>query len=92
MTNMLAYRSTDPKVLRGVSDPIGKDNDKWIRRMVKEAGVVMAAWGDHGVLHRRAETVTRMVPNISCLRLNKTGQPAHPLYLPLGLTPVPLLG
>lgn len=87
MTNIFAYRVTDPAVMKAVADPVGPDNDRWLAQCAERAGVVIAAWGTHGVHMGRAETVKRLLPSLSYLRLTKDGHPGHPLYLPGNLTP-----
>ena len=32
MLNLFAYRATDPKVMRAAEDPIGPENDYWIKK------------------------------------------------------------
>lgn len=90
MTNIFAYRSTDPSALRRVSDPVGSENDRYLVEVSKAALVVVAAWGAHGTLHDRAKHVVAMLgPRLSALRLTQAGHPCHPLYLPKYLTPTP---
>lgn len=87
MGNLFAYRSTNRHVLKSVKEPVGPENDEWINRLSKDAGIVVAAWGDDGKLFDRAKVVTQMVPNLYCLLHNSSGQPAHPLYSPQRLEP-----
>src|SRR5690242_6108456 len=47
MTNLFAYRATDPRVMKAFPYPVGPENDKWLVRCAREAGVVVAAWGNH---------------------------------------------
>jgi hypothetical protein len=82
MTNLFAYRSTDPAKLQIEQDPIGFENDNWLRNLSKSAGVVVAAWGNGGAYLGRSKEVTSMIKNLKCIKLNKTGEPAHPLYQP----------
>ena len=48
MTNIFAFRATDPKDMKAVHDPVGMDNDMHLLRVSRHAGVVIAAWGAHG--------------------------------------------
>jgi hypothetical protein len=89
MTNLFAYRSTDPVVMLAQDDPIGPDNDRTLTDLGIAAGVVVAAWGVRGVHRGRGEAVRRMLPNIHYLRLTRDGHPGHPLYLPKTLMPHP---
>lgn len=88
MTNLFAYRSTDPRVMKAHPEPIGPDNDKWLVDCAAKAGIVVAAWGTHGAHLGRGEYVRRLIPGLHYLRLTKDGFPAHPLYLPADLKPV----
>lgn len=88
MTNIFAFRATDPDVMKAVNDPIGPENDRWLRKCAEGAGVVVAAWGTHGTHMQRASAVQRLLPMLSYLRLTKDGHPGHPLYLPKTLTPI----
>ena len=48
MANLFAYRATDPSNMFSAQDPIGPQNDVWLERLAKDAGIVVAAWGNHG--------------------------------------------
>jgi hypothetical protein len=89
MTNLFAFRATDPLVMKAAPDPIGQENDHWLRRVAHEAGVIIAAWGKHGAFMSRAEKVLSMLPGVYYLRLNDDGSPEHPLYIPAVTTPTP---
>lgn len=95
MSNLFAFRATDPAVMRAAADPVGPDNDASLIYRAKDAALVVACWGIHGVHHDRAARVRAMlepVTTLTALRLTKGGHPAHPLYLPGHLKPVPLSG
>ena len=81
MVNLFAYRATLPSSLKKVKYPIGKNNDKYIVKLSKKADITVAAWGNNGNLYSRDKEVLSLVPNLKCLKVNKSGQPAHPLYL-----------
>ena len=81
LVNLFAYRTTFPSNLKKVKYPIGKDNDKYIMTQSKKADITVAAWGNNGNLYSRDMKVLSLVPNLMCLKVNKSGQPAHPLYL-----------
>ncbi len=89
MTNIFAFRATDPKVMKAQFDPAGLGNDKTLARLSREAGVVVAAWGTHGTHMNRGEAVRKLAHNLQCLKLTKDGHPGHPLYLPSSLMPQP---
>ena len=81
MVNLFAYRTTLPSNLKKVKYPVGRDNDKYIVKLSKKADITVAAWGNNGNLYRRDKQVLSLVPKLMCLKINKSGQPAHPLYL-----------
>lgn len=89
MTNLFAYRATEPKDMMAVADPVGPGNDAFLQALAPEAGVVVAAWGAHGTFGGRDQEVRRLLPALHCLALTKDGHPGHPLYLPKTLTPAP---
>ena len=88
MTNIFAYRATDPADMLVQDDPVGPENDAYLRRLAAGAGVVVAAWGTHGTHMGRHKAVRAMLPRLHYLRLTKDGHPGHPLYLPAILKPV----
>lgn len=90
MTNIFAWRDTDPEKMKKVADPIGPDNDKWLQEIASQAGIVIAAWGKHGSHLYRGIKVKQMLPNLHHLKLNSDGSPAHPLYLSAKLKPLML--
>ena len=89
--NIFAYRATDPKVLRRKKEPQGVQTDFYLLDMAKQSELVIAAWGNHGDLNNRGRdvcTLMRMAGiELYALRILKTGQPSHPLYLPKNLKP-----
>ena len=86
VTNIYAYRSTDPLQLRKYPQPRGPENNDYILREAKAADVICCAWGNHGTLNRRAREVKTMLRlagvELHVLRLSRRGIPCHPLYLP----------
>ncbi|MEM8500400.1 MAG: DUF1643 domain-containing protein [Pseudomonadota bacterium] len=87
MANLFAYRATDPEEMRVCAKPVGPRNNRWLKLLAGEADLVVAAWGNDGVLRQRSRQVRAMLPTMTCLRMNKSGEPAHPLYLPASLRP-----
>ena len=92
MANLFAIRATDPKVMMASDEPVGPDNDVWLRRLSADAGIVIAAWGAYGSHQGRDLIVLGMLPELHHLGLTKLGRPRHPLYLradskPARLTP-----
>jgi hypothetical protein len=89
MTNLFAFRATNPKELYRNSNVVGAENDEWIKRCAKGACVVVAAWGKDGDHLYRDQDVPYMLAQLEgfpserfkCFGRNKDGSPKHPLYL-----------
>lgn len=88
MVNLFAFRATNPIDMKSEKDPIGPDNDVWIRQLANDAGVIVAAWGNDGPHMGRSKKAKEMIPNLKCLKTNRTGEPAHPLYQPGSALPI----
>lgn len=91
MTNLFAYRATLPSDLRKAKEPIGVDNDKYIKELSKSAAITIVAWSNDGSYLDRDKEVLRLIKNPMCLNINKSGQPSHPLYQKKELQPKPYL-
>lgn len=92
VVNIFAYRSTDPKGLLAVADPVGKENDHYILAAVEDAALVVAAWGVHGALQDRGRIVQDLLADrcaLTSLGVTKDGHPRHPLYLRADALPTP---
>jgi hypothetical protein len=94
VVNVFALRATDPGELRKHPAPVGPANLSHIEDAVMTAGVVICAWGAHPFAREAAaRTLGWMLKvrrsSVMCLRQTKGGHPAHPLYLPADLRPVP---
>jgi len=89
VTNIFAWRATDPQEMKAVRDPVGRGNDRAILRAAREAAIVVCAWGNHGTHLGRAVQVRRNLNEIPlhALHMNGSGEPAHPLYLSGALEP-----
>jgi hypothetical protein len=88
MTNLFAWRSTDPRQMKFAERPIGEDNQHHLLSCAYEAGMVLAAWGAHGKHMHQDLTVGDWLREIGtqlyCLKKNADGSPMHPLYVPYG--------
>lgn len=89
MTNLFAWRDTKPENMKAAAEPIGPDNDAFLGRLASNAGLILAAWGNHGSHLNRAKIVVGAIPRLQCLRRNKDGSPMHPLYVPYETQPIP---
>ena len=85
VTNIFAWRDTDPKKMRAAADPIGPANDAAIRDACDWADTVVAAWGSHGEHLDRGQHVRALLAQITKpiyhLGLTAAGHPKHPLYI-----------
>lgn len=93
VTNIFAWRNTDPRAMRAASDPVGPGNDAAIIERAEWANDVIAAWGTHGAHLDRGSVVADLLQNaqrpLFHLGLSKAGHPKHPLYLPYTQQPQP---
>ena len=89
MVNLFAFRATLPKDLKNSKHPVGRNNNQFIIHAHIEASMTIAAWGNDGDLFNRDQEVLEIISNPMCLKVNKTGQPAHPLYQKKDIKPKP---
>lgn len=92
VTNIFAYRATDPKNMRAQVDPVGgAANDAAIRDAALWADTVVCAWGTHGAHLGRGQQVEMLLREIGRplhhLGLSKAGHPKHPLYIGYAVQP-----
>lgn len=88
MAILFAFRSTYPKEIYLIDDPIGKDNDYYLLECVKQSDLIIACWGNNGTYMDREKIIKELVPNLYCLQKNKNGTPHHPLRLPRDINPI----
>lgn len=86
MVNLFAFRAKEPSDMKAVDDPIGPENDYWLRKL-SCAGLAVAGWGNDGAYRGRSKEVRELIPELYCLKQNKSGEPVHPLYQKASLTP-----
>ena len=91
VTNLFAWRATDPDDMKSARDPVGRGNDAAIIAAAREATLLVCAWGNHGAhLGRSAKVITLLRKagfDLYVLKMNDGGEPAHPLYLHGSLRP-----
>lgn len=80
MANLFAFCAINPSDMKAAKYPIGSENNKWLKNLAKNAGLVVAAWGNHGSYLGRSKQVVKLLPKMYCLKMNNSGEPAHPLY------------
>jgi len=93
VTNIFAWRDTDPRKMRAAKDPVGPENDTAILTGADWADQVIAAWGTHGAHLNRGAAVEALLRGTGCdlfhLGLSKAGHPKHPLYIAYTQKPEP---
>lgn len=99
--NLFAFRATDPMQLKGIDDPIGKENDEYIVKVAAEVmgpaapnpGRIVYAWGTYGAFMGRAEEVRKLLDRYRpiCIGRNKDRSPKHPLYTAAITPPSPFV-
>ena len=93
VVNLFAYCTPSPKVLKAVDNPVGDENDGAILQACQQVPQILLAWGNEGGLQSRdrivLELLTPYQAKLSCLGVNRTGQPRHPLYIPRQTQPRP---
>ena len=91
VANLFALRSSSPRALDHAVDPVGRYNDRWLRRLSSQAALTVAAWGGYGTRLGRDRIVQRLLREPCCLGLTMNGHPRHPLYVRATMKPIPLL-
>jgi hypothetical protein len=86
VTNIFAYRATDPRVMRAQADPVGPENDAAIRdSALNWADRIICAWGTHGAHLGRGPQAAALLratgKPLFTLGLTQDGHPKHPLYI-----------
>ncbi len=93
VTNIFAWRDTDPRKMRAAADPVGPENDRAILDGADWADQVIAAWGTHGAHLDRGPAVEALLrgtgQSLFHLGLSKAGHPKHPLYIAYTQQPEP---
>lgn len=93
MTNLFAFRATNPKVMKEQNDPVGVKNIDHILQCGAEASLVIAAWGIHGEFRNQDSVVKNAFAKAGLklhhLGLSKYNHPKHPLYLRADVKPKP---
>lgn len=93
VTNIFAFRATDPAVMRAETDPTGPGNDAAIVESTGWADRIICAWGSHGTHLDRGRHVEGLLRATGLplwhLGLTKGGQPKHPLYIGYDRQPEP---
>lgn len=95
VVNVFGLRSTDPRGLASVDDPVGPKNDGQILAAAYLGGMVLASWGEpwkkagaavSALAAQRQREIRNLLVDVMglsvfCLGTTKSGAPRHPLYL-----------
>ena len=96
VTNIFAWRDTDPRKMRAAADPVGPANDAAILEGAAWADTIVCAWGSHGEHLLRGPHVETLLRGtgrpLHHLGLTKHGHPKHPLYIGYAHQPEPWPG
>lgn len=91
--NLFAFRATSREVMKIQKDPIGPKNDSTIAEEAAKAGMVICGWGEDGQHLSRSKAILTLLRSAKVpthyLRLNKSGEPRHPLYISYKQQPQP---
>lgn len=82
VTNLFALRARDPKVMLAHSNQTGPENDRWLRQLSSEAGIVVAAWGNRGGHQGRDKAVLKLLGAVYHLGFTKAGKTETPTLSP----------
>jgi hypothetical protein len=91
VVNLFAYRTSNPARLKQMRDPIGPENDHYLKQAIQRSKLTILAWGNRGNLNRRSQQVLSWLTpweNLYCLGVTRSGYPRHPLYLKRETKPI----
>lgn len=91
MTNLVPFVSPHPKeMLEHITERL-EENDAIIKEARAQCPVAVVGWGNDGSRTgtRPEEVLSLLGEPVYCFRVNKSGEPVHPLYLPLSTPLVP---
>lgn len=87
VANLFAYRATKPKdmiiAMNSGIDIVGPENNTYLKNAVAECSgmPIIVGYGNHKFAEKRAREVLGMLESAYCLKKNKNGSPAHPLFI-----------
>ena len=88
--NLFALRSTDPDGLLWHEDPIGPENDAYLKSTAAKSDLVLVAWGSFASRFPNREKAVKamLLGRMHCLGTTKDGKyPLHPVRQKKDLTP-----
>lgn len=95
VVNSGAIRETNSERACRALDPVGPDNEAWVRALIPSCEVHVAGWGPKARHFGGHDTMLRTFADagvrLFALALNQDGSPRHPLYVgyDTALTPFP---
>ncbi len=89
--NLFALRSPKPRLIYECTDPVGPENDCYLRKIPESCERIVCGWGRHGAYLDRASGVCRMLTTSKLYALEVTAgwHPSHPLYISVAAEPKP---
>jgi len=81
VTNLFAFRATNPRDLFNSKNPVGDKNDYWIKKLSKRVNKIVLAYGNHGKFKDRHNEILKIIKTPYCIKKSKNNMPMHPLYL-----------
>jgi hypothetical protein len=54
VANLFAYRTPSPAEMMVSTDPVGPENDRWLRDLAHQPSLIVAMWGNSGTFRNRA--------------------------------------
>ena len=92
VVNLFAVISPTPKDLVKIKNPVGKLNDHFVLESIQSADLIIAAWGNYGQHKGRSGEFRNLALHLglklSCLKVNLSGEPMHPLYVARKIRPI----
>lgn len=80
ITNLYGYITPDPKQLKGLSDPVGDENNIWIENMKNACSKILCIWGNNADKNRVQEILPLIKKKAYTIGFTKSGQPRHVLH------------
>jgi len=90
LTNLYAYRATDPVDLVRNGRPVGPKNDRHLREQIELHDLIVCAWGTKAGKSRASEVVKMILDagkKPQAIAITKGGFPQHPLMARATLRP-----
>jgi hypothetical protein len=94
MTNLFAFRATDPSDMKAQPEPAGPENRNHLIKVARDSALHVACWGDHGLYQMQAAIISTTFREagfiLHCLGKTKGGHPRHPSRLGYNTELIPL--